>query len=178
MCDPRFSDKDRPLIITIMWSIWSSRNRWTHDGEKYDPVTSIRLTREALALLAVPKQQASLLPGHGWRPPELGQVKINTDAAVRHLAEMSGAGGFARSKNALLGAWSKPLHGVTDPMIAEALALRDGVIFANLRGYAQVMMETDCQEIVNLWNTRLNSHSVVAPVFFEIEELAVVLILL
>ncbi|KAF7068030.1 LOW QUALITY PROTEIN: hypothetical protein CFC21_073828 [Triticum aestivum] len=34
-------------------------------------------------------------------------------------------------------------------------------------------METDCLEIVNLWNTRINSHSVVAPVFFEIEELAV-----
>ena len=85
---------------------------------------------------------------------------------------MSRAGGVARSKNTLLGAWSEPLHGVTNPMIAEALALRDGVIFANLRGYAQVMMETDCLEIVNLWNTRLNSRSVVAPVFYEIEELA------
>ena len=133
-----------------MWSIWSSRNRWTHDGEKYDPVIFIRLTREALALLDVPKQQASLLLGHGWRPPELGQVKINTDATIWHSAEMSRAGGVARSTTALLGAWSKPLHGVTDPMIAEALALRDGVIFANLRGYAQVMMETDCLEIVNL----------------------------
>ncbi|KAM3355318.1 hypothetical protein ACQJBY_025851 [Aegilops geniculata] len=33
-------------------------------------------------------------------------------------------------------------------------------------------METDSLEIVNLWNTRRNSRSVVAPVFFEIDELA------
>jgi hypothetical protein len=31
-----------------------------------------------------------------------------------------------------LGAWSKPFMGVTDPLIVEVLALRDGVIFANL----------------------------------------------
>jgi hypothetical protein len=43
---------------------------------------------------------------------------------------------------------------IYDPLAAEALALRDGVIFAKLRGYPNVVMETDCLEIVNLWNTR------------------------
>uniref|UniRef100_A0A453JHS9 RNase H type-1 domain-containing protein n=1 Tax=Aegilops tauschii subsp. strangulata TaxID=200361 RepID=A0A453JHS9_AEGTS len=33
-------------------------------------------------------------------------------------------------------------------------------------------METDCLEIVNLWNTRHNSLSVVAPLLLEIGELA------
>ncbi|KAM3412112.1 hypothetical protein ACQJBY_003659 [Aegilops geniculata] len=33
-------------------------------------------------------------------------------------------------------------------------------------------METDCLEIVNLWNTRHNSFSVVAPLLIEIGELA------
>ncbi|KAE8797985.1 Alanyl-tRNA synthetase [Hordeum vulgare] len=172
LCGSMFTTKERATIITIMWSIWSSRNRWTHDGEKFDPVSSIKLTREALALLDVPKQQAAMLSGHGWRPPELDQVKINTDAAVRFLEEKSGAGGVARSQTALMGAWCKPHLGVTDPMIAEALALRDGVIFANLRGYANVITDTDSLEIVILWNNRHNSRSVVAPVIYEIEELA------
>ncbi|KAI4970766.1 hypothetical protein ZWY2020_001680 [Hordeum vulgare] len=136
------------MIITIMWYIWSSRNRWMHDGETFDPVNSIKLTREALALLDVPKQQASMLLGHGWWPPEPDQMKINTDAAVRFVEDKSGARGVARSQTALMGSWCKPHLGVTDPMIAEALALRDGVIFANLRGYANVIMETDSLEIV------------------------------
>ena len=64
------------------------------------------------------------------------------------------------------------MPGVTEPMIAEALAVRDGVIFANLRGFKHVVVETDNLEVVNLWNTRLNSRSVVAPIILEIKELS------
>jgi hypothetical protein len=28
LCDQRFTDQDRTKIITVMWSIWHSRNRW------------------------------------------------------------------------------------------------------------------------------------------------------
>ena len=71
---------------------------------------------------------------------------------------------------AMLASWSKPHTGVTDPLIAEALSLREGVLFARLRGYAHVILESDCLEIVNLWNTRHGSRSVVAPLLVEIGE--------
>jgi hypothetical protein len=61
-------------IVTVMWSIWHSRNRWKHDEEQTDPVFSVKATREALALLEFPWQQV-ILPGHGWQPPEF--IKIN-----------------------------------------------------------------------------------------------------
>ena len=61
-----------------------------------DLANSVRLTREALAVLDIPLQQVSILPGHGWRPPEAGQIKINTDASTIHLEGKSGAGGVAR----------------------------------------------------------------------------------
>lgn len=35
-----------------------------------------------------------------------------------------------------MAAWCKPYSGITDPLISEALALRDGVIFAKLRAYS------------------------------------------
>ena len=71
-----------------------------------------------------------------------------------------------------MGAGSKPHFGVTHLFICETLALRDGVIFANLRGFTHVIMETDCLEIVNLWKNRHNSLSVVAPLLLEVGELA------
>ncbi|KAE8800936.1 Alanyl-tRNA synthetase [Hordeum vulgare] len=172
LTDPRFSPKDRATIITIMWSIWSSRNRWTHDGESFDPMQSIKYTREALALLEIPKAQPATLPGYGWHPPEGNQVKINIDAAVDILRQQCAAGGVARSRCSLLGAWAKPHAGVTDPLIAETLALREGVIFASLRGFPDVVMETDCQEVVNLWHDRRDGRSVVDAILFEIEELS------
>ena len=157
-------------MISVMWTIWHSRNRITHDDDQLDPFSSVRRIREDLAVLDIPHAHASILPGHGWRPPDPGVIKINTDAALSMDSDKVGAGGVARSSNALLGAWSKPHVGVTDPFIGETLALRDGVIFANLRGFTHVIMETDCLEIVNLWNTRHGSCLVVAPLLVEIGE--------
>lgn len=42
LLDRLFSDDARCKIITIMHAIWSSRNRWTHDEEGYDPVMAIK----------------------------------------------------------------------------------------------------------------------------------------
>ena len=36
--DTMFSDSERCKIITIMYSIWTSRNKWTHDEEGYNPM--------------------------------------------------------------------------------------------------------------------------------------------
>ena len=129
------------------------------------------MAREALAILDVPKKYTAILPGHGWRPPDEGVVKINTDGGLSLDARRGGAGGVARSHSEYLGAWSKPYEGISDPLVAEALALRDGVIFAKLRGYLKVVMETDCLEVVNLWNSRHGSRAAVAPILQEIGEL-------
>jgi hypothetical protein len=32
LCDQRFSEKQRVQTISIIYSIWSSRNQWAHDG--------------------------------------------------------------------------------------------------------------------------------------------------
>jgi hypothetical protein len=82
LCDPMFSETDRTKIITTMWAIWSSRNSWTHDRGGFNPVQSLKLAKEALAVLALPKKMTAILPGHGWRPPELNVVKINTDGGL------------------------------------------------------------------------------------------------
>jgi ribonuclease HI len=164
-------DQERAKIITVMWSIWHSRNRWKHDEEHLDPVISVKRTREALSLLDIPGKQI-ILPGHGWRPPELECIKINTDGAINSAEGIGGAGGVARSSCRLVGAWSKPLPGISDPLIAESMAVREGVLFAKIRGLSHVIVETDCLEVVNLWNTRHNSRSIVAPLLVEIGELA------
>lgn len=172
LCDPHFTEADRAKIVTVMWAIWTSRNSITHDRVSMDPVQSMKRIRETLALLELPLEQIKTLPGYGWRPPEVDWVKINTDASVSVIENKSGIGGLARSPASFVAAWSKPYPDVTDPLIAEALALRDGVIFAKLRGFSRVVMETDCLEMVQLWHSRRFSRSIVAPLLLEIDELA------
>jgi hypothetical protein len=172
LCDLRFSNPDRAKMITIMWAIWNSRNSWLHDKGAYDPAQSVKMAKDALAVLAIPKKHTQTMPGHGWRPPDDDVVKINTDGGLSMFARQGGAGGVARSHSTYLGAWSKPLCGISDPFIAEAMALREGAIFANLRGFSRVVLETDCKEAVDLWISRHGSRSTVAPILLEIGELA------
>jgi hypothetical protein len=131
----------------------------------------MQMTRDMLALLDVPMMHARILPGHGWKPPDDGWVKINTDAGISFDARKGGAGGVVRDAAGFIGAWSKPYPGISDPLIAEAMALRDGVIFAKLRGFSRVVMEVDCLEIVDLWDSRAGSRAVIAPILQEIEGL-------
>ena len=132
----------------------------------------MKKTQEALAVLELPREHARILPGHGWRPPNLGWIKINTDGSVALEARRGGVGGVARSHSTFRAAWCKPYQGITDPLISETLAIRDGVIFAKLRGYEKVVMESDCLEVVNLWNSRHDDRTIVAPILVEIVELS------
>ena len=99
-------------------------------------------------------------------------ITINTGGTLNFDERKGRAEGVARSHLAFLGAWSKPLPGITDPFIAEVLSLREGVIFAKLRGYMHVRLESDCLEAVNLWNSSYTDRSVVAPIPSEIRELS------
>lgn len=42
--------------------------------------------------------------------------------------------------------------GVMNPLVVEALALRDRVDIARHRGISWVILEMDCQELVKLWD--------------------------
>jgi ribonuclease HI len=101
----------------------------------------------------------------------VGWIKINTDGAINAGNSRGGGGGVARSHISFVGAWSKPLGGVTDPLVAEVLAFRDGVIFAKLRGFSHMVMEMDSLEVVNLWSPRRDDRSIVAPILDEVEKL-------
>ena len=87
------------------------------------------------------------------------------------LEHRGGIGGVTRSSSAFITAWCKPCPGITDPLVAEATAVREGVVVAMLRGFARVEIETDCLEVVNLWKSRRNSRSVIAPLLLDIAEL-------
>jgi hypothetical protein len=127
----------------------------------------MKMTRETLAVLEIPRVHAKVLLGHG--PPDEGWIKVDTDASISFDAMKGGAGGVVLSSSGFIGAWSKPLPGVTDPLIAKAMSLREGVVFAKLRDFSPVVFEVDCFEVVHLWNLRAVSRSVVAQFFWTLK---------
>jgi len=64
----------------------------------------MKMAKEVLAMLVLPKKPTTTLPGHGWRPPDDDDVvKINTDGGLSLEARKGGVGGAARSQSTYLG---------------------------------------------------------------------------
>ena len=74
--DRMFSDQERCKIITIMHSIWSARNRWTHDQDTFNPEHVVSKIKEDLALLEVPSVQRKIAPMQCWHPPDTVGLRL------------------------------------------------------------------------------------------------------
>ena len=155
LLDQRLYKKEvAAIMITVMWAVWHSRNNYTHDEMVYQLVKSMVIIEEivwALEILERKKTQATVPPR--WLPPEAGWIKINTNGATDMGLIRGGAGFIARDHHgALVRAGGSRYDGVTDPLSIELLACRDAILMAQDMAIQQVVLETDCQEIQQLWD--------------------------
>ena len=104
-----------------------------------------------------------------WIPPEIGEVKIMTNSAINSIDVVGWVVGVPRSDHSFFGAWSKPYVRVSDPLTMEALSLCD-FAYKSSR-----ILEGDDWErlrgVVNLWQSREASWSIIGLLLGEIREL-------
>jgi hypothetical protein len=174
LIEPWFTGRERAIVVTVMYSIWSSRNNWTHGGKGYDPETAIEQVRQTILDLELPRKVKVVPPPRPactWHGPPEGYVKLNLDSAICTQESTAGSGGVARDKTGFQGAWSKVYQGISDPLCAEALAFRDAVLFAQERNFRSVIFETDCLELVRYWEARRTDRSAIATLLQDVSEL-------
>jgi hypothetical protein len=91
-----------------------------------------------------------------WSPPPLGEVLINCDAVLLEDLRCMAAGIMIHDHiGNCLAACSEQLRGFTTPELAEALAMRQGVILARDKGFTKATFASDCLSLIN----RLKSSS-------------------
>ena len=78
---------------------------------------------------------------------------------------------MARDGTGFMSAWCRSYQDINDPLTIEALAFRDAVLFADQNGYRSITCESDCEELVRLWQGRKAQRSVIAPILSEVEDL-------
>jgi ribonuclease HI len=154
--DPSLIKKyDAAVVVSVMWAIWGSRNKYNHGEEKYQPLKSMELVYEFVKSLDIPMTESviadSIIPR--WKRPPAGWLKINTDGAISALESSAGAGIVVRDDagEVVMVEGHKYSH-ISDPFIAEMLACRDAMLLARSKGWLRVAIETDCQTIVKVWN--------------------------
>lgn len=86
------SKEHAAIIITVMWAIWSSRNKYTHEEVGYQPHKSMELVDELIKSLHIPDAPVDAKQKPRWSPSEPGWVKFNTDAAINLVVGEAGTG--------------------------------------------------------------------------------------
>lgn len=86
------------MLVSVMWVIWSSRNKYTHEEIIYQPVKSMKIVEELIRALDVPSIERVIQKEETkWCPPGPGVLKINTDGAVDLAHGVAGAGIVVRN---------------------------------------------------------------------------------
>jgi hypothetical protein len=122
-------NRDAAVAVSVMWTIWGSRNSYNHGEVKYQPLKSMDLVDELIKSLEIPSAPVTTPASTGvpkWSKPDHGWLKLNCDGALDMNAERAGVGVVARDHT---GAYVVPecrrYEHTTDPSTAELLACRD-----------------------------------------------------
>ena len=127
------SKREAAIAVSVMWTIWGSRNSYNHGDVKYQPLRSVELVDELIKYLVIPAQEEAAPPAvvQKWARPALGWMKLNTDGAQNLLDGVAGAGIVARdNKGKFLTAECRRYDHISDPSTVEMLACRDAVMLA------------------------------------------------
>ena len=164
-----FRSGRRELIATTCWYIWWERRRIDHDEAVQKPARSA----QAIAALALNYYRAlkkNTVPRkQGWDAPKEGYVKLNVDASFSLETLKGSSGSVIRDDHGVFIAASHcPIDEATNAGMAEARALRDGLLLAGQVGCNKVEINSDCLEVIDVMkeggisfgdrkSTRLNS---------------------
>ena len=139
-----------------MWAAWFCINKIFFEQASPDGVSVasgfVRMVEEyhtyAKKVMFTP-----VLPGHAssltsWKRPAMGSLKINTDA---HVVEgvMAALGVAVRDADGRLMVTATKKIAATSPAMAEALALRFGLLIARRFGYGKLEVESDALSVIN-----------------------------
>lgn len=166
-------EDDLGLFITMLYEVWQTRNAVSHGEPMHNPKEISRrvnvLTDEWRQLnpsFHAPSPRVAAR----WCPPPQGWSKINVDGGLDTKLGVGGAGVLIRQPDGVFTAGKcSRLPGVHDPLLAELLAAKEGLLLANQQGLQKVMLEMDCSEAVRKLKNAELDRSLYGPLIQEIK---------
>ena len=142
--------------VFLAWVIWGERNSWVFNN-KSTPHNLLlarvaRLAEEygeySAKIYKACRTSVSASPSH-WLAPPVGVVKLNVDASLSTDGWV-GLGVVARTSNGeILFAAVRRVRACWAPEVAEAKAISMAVRLGRKFGLQDVIMESDCQVVIN-----------------------------
>ncbi|MQM10730.1 hypothetical protein Taro_043626 [Colocasia esculenta] len=147
--------------MAVIWELWCSRNIARFQGTRMSAQHIINrswLSVQAICRSAnfqkIPQnwREALRQPSKGevnrntmapkvvkWFTPPKGRLKLNVDGAFKATTNEAGGGGILRDyKGNMCYAFAKPYYHLKSSLVAEAFALRDGLLMCCNKGVTEV----------------------------------------
>ncbi|XP_031120806.1 uncharacterized protein LOC116024043 [Ipomoea triloba] len=144
-------------MAAVCWVLWLVRNAivWQNEVRTVD---SVCMQVQRLQLIwkdAYTKTNLSVnnnIPT-AWTPPQHGFLKCNVDVAI--FDDGAGYGAVLRDHHGLfVAAKADRLMATRDPLLAEALAVKEALSWIKDSDYSSVIIETDCLNFVLAFHSR------------------------
>ena len=155
----KVSQADACVICCGAWAIWTERNTRRHGEAGRTIAQSVKwVTDTVMDLVMAGKENLVKAPKvkAKWSPPENGVIKVNVDASFDENTNQGSSGLVIRdSFGNLLRAQALWYEFAASSMAMEAEAIRDGVRMALERGFHRVVVESNAQAIIKLWEQKI-----------------------
>ena len=172
------TDSQKLIPFWLLWRIWKARNNVVLNNLRESPsITVVRAKAETNEWLnATQTQGPRRLPKRTtaagnttWVKPQMPYIKCNFDASFT-VQDLKATGGWIiRNHNGTPEHWgSMVLDHTSTPIEAETKALLAALQQIWIRGYTHVIMEGDCQTLIQLV-TNSASHCSLANLLTDIQ---------
>ncbi|XP_074302877.1 uncharacterized protein LOC141637209 [Silene latifolia] len=152
------------------WAIWEHRNKVAFDGALVEPDRITSRVRDIILELENGEEgergrsrrrgrRAEESGNDGWKPARNGYVKVNVDAGVKEGDGVSTGVVCRDMRGEVLWGVTMVRNSEWDPRFAEAVAVYDGLLEAQVRGHQEVVVEGDCLQVIEALQARRNGRS-------------------
>jgi ribonuclease HI len=140
----------KETIMVTCWYLWWIRRRRTHN-ESVPP-----MFRCKMSILAIVANSARAMKIQGnsetvkWLKPDPRYIKLNVDAAYHEDQRAGATGAVLRDyEGRFVAASNTVIPHVASAAMAEAIAMKNGLLLANRMGCNRIQAESDSLEIID-----------------------------
>ena len=170
------SKKEAAVVICGMWSLWMMRNDRWHNKDPIPFKQTLEWVRDTAYdlwhIIHKKKDPGKNMELHWHRPLDQWH-KCHTDGAFSATTKCGATAAVIRDHDGKFVAAEATWHEKgSDPLLMEAIACRDGIWLAQRVHSWKICLETDCQELSNLWATIDVQRSAVNLILRDIKDLS------
>ncbi|XP_074301146.1 uncharacterized protein LOC141632499 [Silene latifolia] len=146
--------------MVACWALWEHRNKVVFEAREVDPCGVVKRIRDVMEEIegggyvklssreddGVRRRESAR---KGWVVPPEGYVKVNVDAGVQDGMGVNLGMVCRDGRGLVLWGATLVLEQLWESHIAEAVAVLEGVKKARRRGHMNIVVESDCLQVVD-----------------------------